>query len=206
MATYGKKLLDLSGNIILPKTRSSLVYMDDNTTVEDAIQNILSSKTKALYAKGYYVSANSYGGYSSLLEAVLAHTENGSITFFNAQTADVWKDAPRLLNFEYCYTVMAQSGRTNATVFATCARDTVYGTEGAFYVRNILASQWNGNWQMVDINNIRNEYARKDGTSFTGNVVFYSSNRSGDCARNISVYNSAGSSFVSTNLIMFNRA
>ena len=37
MATYGKKLLDLSGNIILPKTRSSLVYMDDNTTVESKI-------------------------------------------------------------------------------------------------------------------------------------------------------------------------
>ena len=31
MATYGKKLLDNSGNVILPKTRSSLVYMDDNT-------------------------------------------------------------------------------------------------------------------------------------------------------------------------------
>lgn len=36
MATYGKKLLD--GNVILPKTRSSLVYMDDNSTVEDTIK------------------------------------------------------------------------------------------------------------------------------------------------------------------------
>ena len=46
MATYGKKLLDVNGNIILPKTRSSLVYMDDNSTVEDKITSILSEITK----------------------------------------------------------------------------------------------------------------------------------------------------------------
>ena len=46
MATYGKKLLDSEGNIILPKTRSSLVYMDDNSTVEDKISSILSEITK----------------------------------------------------------------------------------------------------------------------------------------------------------------
>ena len=45
MATYGKKLLDVNGNVILPKTRSSLVYMDDNSTVEDAIKKILSGET-----------------------------------------------------------------------------------------------------------------------------------------------------------------
>ena len=53
MATYGKKLLDLNGNIILPKTRSSLVYMNDNSTVEDKISSILSGSTvvgKATYA------------------------------------------------------------------------------------------------------------------------------------------------------------
>ena len=46
MPTYGKKLLDVNGNIILPKTRSSLVYMDDNETVEDTISSILSEITK----------------------------------------------------------------------------------------------------------------------------------------------------------------
>ena len=45
MATYGKKLLDGEGNIILPKTRSSLVYMDDNSTVEDTIKKILNGTT-----------------------------------------------------------------------------------------------------------------------------------------------------------------
>ena len=45
MATYGKKLLDVNGNIILPKTRSSLVYMDDNSTVEDTIKKILNGTT-----------------------------------------------------------------------------------------------------------------------------------------------------------------
>ena len=45
MATYGKKLLDMNGNVILPKTRSSLVYMDDNETVEDTINKILNGTT-----------------------------------------------------------------------------------------------------------------------------------------------------------------
>ena len=42
MAVYGKKLLDMSGNVILPKTRSSLVYMDENNdTVQETIEDIL---------------------------------------------------------------------------------------------------------------------------------------------------------------------
>ena len=45
MATYGKKLIDGEGNIILPKTRSSLVYMDDNETLENTIKKILSGET-----------------------------------------------------------------------------------------------------------------------------------------------------------------
>ena len=46
MATYGKKLLDVNGNVILPKTRSSLVYMNNNETVEDTISKIISGKCK----------------------------------------------------------------------------------------------------------------------------------------------------------------
>ena len=45
MATYGKKLLDSNNNVILPKTRSSLVYMNNNETVEDTIKKILSGET-----------------------------------------------------------------------------------------------------------------------------------------------------------------
>ena len=41
MATYGKKLLDSNNNVILPKTRSTLVYMNNNETVEDEIGKIL---------------------------------------------------------------------------------------------------------------------------------------------------------------------
>ena len=53
MATYGKKLLDNNNNVILPKTRSNLVYMDNNETVEDTINKIISGTTvvaKATYA------------------------------------------------------------------------------------------------------------------------------------------------------------
>ena len=45
MATYGKKLLDVSGNVILPKSRSTLVYMNDNTTVESAVSTLKSNYT-----------------------------------------------------------------------------------------------------------------------------------------------------------------
>ena len=45
MATYGRKLVDVNGNVILPKTRSSLVYMNNNETVEDTISKIISGKT-----------------------------------------------------------------------------------------------------------------------------------------------------------------
>ena len=45
MATYGKKLLDSNNNVILPKTRSSLVYMNNNSTVEDTINKIISGTT-----------------------------------------------------------------------------------------------------------------------------------------------------------------
>ena len=40
MATYAKVLKDTSSNQILPYTRAKLVYMDDNSTVETAINNI----------------------------------------------------------------------------------------------------------------------------------------------------------------------
>lgn len=40
MATYAKILKDSSSNQILPYTRAKLVYMEDNTTVEDKISNI----------------------------------------------------------------------------------------------------------------------------------------------------------------------
>lgn len=41
MATYAKILKDNSGNSILPYTRSKFVYMDDNSTIEDSIGQVL---------------------------------------------------------------------------------------------------------------------------------------------------------------------
>ncbi len=40
MAAYAKVLKDPSGNQILPYTRSKLVYMDDNSTVQDAVTSL----------------------------------------------------------------------------------------------------------------------------------------------------------------------
>ena len=84
MATYGKKLLDVNGNVILPKTRSSLVYMDDNETVEDKISSILSEITKikdgttlvgkALSIRDANVTDKEYNFYSTDTSSVTANT------------------------------------------------------------------------------------------------------------------------------------
>ena len=40
MPTYGKKLLDNNGNVILPKTRSNLVYHTNNQLVSTILDNL----------------------------------------------------------------------------------------------------------------------------------------------------------------------
>lgn len=66
MAVYGKKLIDNEGNTILPKTRSNLVYMSDDSTVEDKIADIIDgtitvgNANKALYIRDAVDSSKSY--------------------------------------------------------------------------------------------------------------------------------------------------
>ena len=55
MATYGKSLLDINGNVILPKTRSILVYMSDNTTLEETINRIKSGEQMIGFAKTFRI-------------------------------------------------------------------------------------------------------------------------------------------------------
>lgn len=43
---------------------------------------------------------------------------------------------------------------------------------------------------------------KSGGVAFTGNVAAYGSNRTGKCLRNIEVYNSAHSEYVSTNMLV----
>ena len=51
MATYARKLKDASGNYIAPATRASCVYMSDNTTLEDFV-NDLDLKVTGIYPVG----------------------------------------------------------------------------------------------------------------------------------------------------------
>ena len=56
MATYGKKLLDATGNVILPKTRSNLVYHGSTllstklNSIDKEISNIKNGTTKVAKA------------------------------------------------------------------------------------------------------------------------------------------------------------
>ena len=51
MATYARKLKDSSGNFVAPATRASCVYMSDNTTLEDFVNN-LDLKVTGIYPVG----------------------------------------------------------------------------------------------------------------------------------------------------------
>ena len=51
IATYARKLKDKSGNYIAPATRASCVYMSDNTTLEDFVNN-LNLKVINMYPTG----------------------------------------------------------------------------------------------------------------------------------------------------------
>ena len=81
MATYGKKLLDSNNNVILPKTRSNLVYMNNNETVEKTINDIL--KRLGLIEDGTILTnANQI-----VNEAILVSGENGDGSFMVATDA-----------------------------------------------------------------------------------------------------------------------
>ena len=59
MATYAKILKDTSDNFILPYTRSKLVYMDDNTTVQDAITRNASASVYGRVKVGSNITVSS---------------------------------------------------------------------------------------------------------------------------------------------------
>ena len=60
--------------------------------------------------------------------------------------------------------------------------------------------------EQVGLGNVTNvEQMPKSGGTFTGNVLAYSTNRTGECLRNITVRDTAGKTDQSTNFIQFNR-
>ena len=60
--------------------------------------------------------------------------------------------------------------------------------------------------EQVGLSNVTNvQQMPKSGGTFTGNVLAYSTNRTGECLRNITVRDTAGTTDQSTNFIQFNR-
>ena len=59
MAAYAKILKDTSGNQILPYTRAKCVYMDDNTTVQNAVTTNASTSTYGRVKIGSNISVSS---------------------------------------------------------------------------------------------------------------------------------------------------
>lgn len=110
----------------------------------------------AVQGAGPYTSANSYGGFSSLLDAIKANSQTSRITYFTAQTRSEWADTPTTSDFEYVYTVFQLSGTVNATVLASSPRNTSGGSN-VLYIRGIRDGQWSGNWQTVGVESLKND-------------------------------------------------
>ena len=84
MATYAKILKDSSNNQILPYTRSKLVYMEDNNTVEDAFKHLLQYDITITSGSSAYVTSDASMPWCQLcgkllaIHLVLAGTKNSS--------------------------------------------------------------------------------------------------------------------------------
>ena len=85
MAVYGKKLLDNEGNTILPKTRSNLVYMSDDSTVEDTIAGIKSGSIAVGNSNKLNGRETRFSGPYWALKATGSDTPlNGAIPYYAA--------------------------------------------------------------------------------------------------------------------------
>ena len=127
MPTYGKKLLDNNGNVILPKTRTNLIY---------------------------------HG--STLLSTYLDNIVNGSVTVGKATA------------------LTTNAGDANTPIYFSGGKPVSTGKSFANYVP-------------------------KSGTTMTGNLNAYGTNRANSSLRNISIKDSSGNTMQSTNSVVFTR-
>ena len=136
MATYGKKLLDSNNNVILPKTRSSLVYMDDNSTVEDTIGSVNNDINNIKTMVPYY-QVNDGISYKDLNEIV----EPG------VYTLSFWGDG---LTYNapdnYCIGMLWVGRKWGAD---TRINQLIYKDQFSFYYRSYLSGAWTS-WQRLN--------------------------------------------------------
>ena len=135
MPTYGKKLLDATGNVILPKTRSNLVY-HGSTLLSTKIDNI---------------------------DTEISNIKNGTTTVAKANALTT-----------------TTAGDSNTPVYFSNGNPVSTGKSFANYVP-------------------------KSGTTMTGNLNAYGTNRANSSLRNISIKDSSGNTMQSTNSVVFTR-
>ena len=123
MATYAKILKDSSGNQILPYTRAKLVYMEDNTTVESAMNTQASTSVFGRVKVGSNISVSS--GVISVAKAnvtsALGYTpSNESMTKYRYKVtlaAASWASTPsgdtNATNYPYYYSATANAVADN---------------------------------------------------------------------------------------------
>ena len=114
------------------------------TMVGALAENDTANSSESIVSIGYFASINNYGGFSTLLQAILSLLRPSQTVVFTAQTAAVWPDVPNTLNFELIYSIKAMGGNSNATVTAVAPRN--IATPNECWIRNIIDGAWGGNW------------------------------------------------------------
>ena len=121
MAVYGKKLLDNEGNTILPKTRASLVYTSDDSTVEDTLNGIKSGNIAVGNSNKLNGRETQYSGPYWYLKATGSDTSlNGALPYY----ASVCDNEGN--QFQAAYARL--SGATFSGAVGIWSNLTVYGT------------------------------------------------------------------------------
>ena len=103
MATYAKILKDNAGNQILPYTRSKLVYMNDGSTVEDAINNIQNQGGYTLPAATRYTLGGVKIGNN-------INISNGAISIGNSEVTNALGYTPLAKNVLFDSYSMSERG------------------------------------------------------------------------------------------------
>ena len=118
MAVYGRKMLDKNGNTVLPKTRSKVVYMDNNQTLQDAWNSIMSGSGDGSVGLSQYLKdLTSNAKYGFAKTTTLGNDEN-RITVKNGDDTEIIPDKADKANLVKNY-VDGQNASIGVLEFAT---------------------------------------------------------------------------------------
>lgn len=116
---------------------------------EEATSAEIANTAYGTQLNDFYGDTNDFGGYDSLLSAVLDNADDYAIKIFIAQSREAWKDIPTSGDFGAWYVIFPARHDGNYTVLASVPRDTTR-TPNVLYLRTIYNNNWKGEWSTID--------------------------------------------------------